>query len=57
MKHLKGLLYFTDGDGIYPEKKPDYDTAFVFLNEELRKGRAPDWALTLTLDIELETGK
>ena len=57
VKHLKGLLYFTDGDGIYPEKKPDYDTAFVFLNEELRKGRAPDWALTLTLDIELETGK
>ncbi len=57
VKHLKGLLYFTDGDGIYPEKKPDYDTAFVFLNEELRKGRAPDWALSLTLDIELETGK
>lgn len=54
VKHLKGLLYFTDGDGIYPEKKPDYDTAFVFLNEELRKGRAPDWALTLTLDTELE---
>lgn len=55
LKNLKGLLYFTDGDGIYPERKPDYDTAFVFLNEELRKGRAPDWALTLTLDIELET--
>ena len=55
VKHLKGLLYFTDGDGIYPEQKPDYDTAFVFLNEELRKGRAPDWALTLTLDAELET--
>lgn len=54
LKNLKGLLYFTDGDGIYPERKPDYDTAFVFLNEELRKGRAPDWALTLTLDIELE---
>ncbi len=55
VKHLKGLLYFTDGDGIYPEQKPDYDTAFVLLNEELRKGRAPDWALTLTLDAELET--
>lgn len=55
VKQLKGLLYFTDGDGIYPEQKPDYDTAFVFLNEELRKGKAPDWALTLTLDIEVET--
>lgn len=55
IRHLKGLLYFTDGDGIYPDHKPDYETAFVFLNEKLRKGRAPDWALTLTLDRELET--
>jgi len=54
LRHLKGLLYFTDGDGIYPDHKPDYETAFVFLNEKLRKGRAPDWALTLTLDRELE---
>lgn len=52
LSSLKGLLYFTDGDGIYPDQKPDYETAFVFLNEELRKGRAPDWALTLTLDLE-----
>lgn len=57
LKHLKGLLYFTDGDGIYPEERPEYDTAFVFLNEELRKGKAPDWALTLTLDLEVETGR
>lgn len=56
LKQLKGLLYFTDGDGIYPSEKPEYETAFVFLNEELRKGKAPDWALTLTLDRELETG-
>ena len=57
LKKLKGLLYFTDGDGIYPSQKPEYETAFVFLNEELRKGKAPGWALTLTLDRELETGK
>ena len=50
LKHLKGLLYFTDGDGIYPDRKPGYETAFVFLNEELRKGTAPSWAQTLTLD-------
>ena len=54
LKDLKGLLYFTDGDGIYPSVKPDYETAFVFLNEELTKGKAPGWALTLTLDRELE---
>lgn len=55
LKGLRGLLYFTDGDGIYPSERPEYDTAFVFLNEELQKGKAPDWALTLTLDKELET--
>lgn len=57
LKHLKGLLYFTDGDGIYPDHKPGYETAFVFLNEKLRRGKAPDWALTLTLDRELEKRK
>ena len=56
LQNLKGLLYFTDGDGICPDRRPDYDTAFVFLNEELRKGRGPVWAQTLTLDMELETG-
>lgn len=54
LSDLKGLLYFTDGDGIYPEHKPDYETAFVFLNEELMRGKAPAWAQTLTLDIEME---
>ncbi len=32
---LKGLLYFTDGYGRYPLKKPPYDTAFVFLKRGL----------------------
>ncbi len=54
LSDLKGLLYFTDGDGIYPEHKPDYEIAFVFLNEELMRGKAPAWAQTLTLDIEME---
>lgn len=53
-KNLKGLLYFTDGDGIYPSKAPAYETAFVYLNEGLRKGKAPDWAWTLTLDREVD---
>ncbi len=39
---------------VYPEHKPDYETAFVFLNEELMRGKAPAWAQTLTLDIEME---
>ena len=55
LKNLKGLLYFTDGDGIYPDQKPEYETAFVFLNEELQRGKAPAWAQTLTLDVDMET--
>lgn len=31
LKNLRALIYFTDGDGIYPGQKPDYETAFVFL--------------------------
>ena len=51
LQNLKGLLYFTDGDGIYPSQKPGYETAFVFLNKELRKGHPPGWAIALTLDL------
>lgn len=49
IRNLKGLIYFTDGDGIYPRKAPDYDTAFVFLERALEKGQVPDWAYRLNL--------
>ena len=55
LKNLKGLLYFTDGDGIYPSEQPEYETAFVFLNEALKKGKPPAWAHSLTLDLCEET--
>ena len=29
-QNLKGVLYFTDGKGIYPAKRPPYETAFLF---------------------------
>lgn len=48
LQNLRGLLYFTDGFGIYPKKKPDYDTAFVFWkDEELDDTKVPSWALKL----------
>ncbi len=53
LTNLKGLLYFTDGDGIYPDWIPSYETAFVFLNRELKKGKTPDWAEDLTLGLEI----
>lgn len=47
---LKGLLYFTDGRGIYPVHKPPYDTAFVFIQDQYRDESVPPWAIKLILD-------
>ncbi len=46
---LKGLLYFTDGYGTYPVKKPPYDVAFVFLEQDYRDVDVPPWAMKLIL--------
>ncbi|MBR1629679.1 MAG: hypothetical protein IJ679_10535 [Lachnospiraceae bacterium] len=46
LRSLKGLLYFTDGYGIYPERATDFDTAFVFANgEDFDDTKVPDWAI------------
>ncbi len=49
---LKGLLYFTDGRGIYPEKMPPYEVAFVFMEEEYEDVNVPPWAIRLILREE-----
>lgn len=49
---LKGLLYFTDGKGIYPKKMPSYETAFVFLKEDYEDVDVPPWAMKLILEEE-----
>lgn len=49
---FKGLIYFTDGYGIYPNKAPDYDTMFVFLKEDERKPEVPWWAIRVVLTEE-----
>ena len=50
--HLKGLIYFTDGFGTFPAKKPSYETAFVFLQEEYNDPDVPAWAIKLILKNE-----
>lgn len=52
IRNLKGLVYFTDGDGIFPRHRPSYETAFVFLNRALEKSRIPDWAIRLNLEMQ-----
>lgn len=46
---LKGLIYFTDGKGIYPVKMPPYDTAFVFMEESYSDVDVPPWAIKIIL--------
>ena len=48
--HLKGLIYFTDGYGDFPAKKPDYETAFVFIRDEYDNPEVPPWAIKLVLE-------
>ena len=50
--HLKGLIYFTDGYGTFPERKPDYETAFVFVRDNYDIPAVPPWAIKLILEPE-----
>ena len=47
---LKGMIYFTDGCGTFPERKPDYTTAFVFVQDEYNDLNVPPWAIRLILE-------
>ena len=51
-RRLRALFYFTDGDGIYPEEKPPYETAF-FIRQEKNPGIAkqapPEWIRVIPL--------
>lgn len=49
---LRGLVYFTDGYGTFPIRKPEYETAFVFMKEDYRDVDVPPWAIKLILDPE-----
>jgi len=51
LKDLCGLLYFTDGKGTYPAKKPGYKTAFLFL-EDYEEENVPVWAIRVRLEEE-----
>ncbi len=48
-KDLRGLMYFTDGMGTYPERRPPYDTAFVFCDDRYLEHDVPPWAMRLVV--------
>ncbi|MGN0410079.1 MAG: VWA-like domain-containing protein [Candidatus Fimousia sp.] len=57
IQDLKGLLYFTDGKGTFPAVCPDYQTAFVFIQDEYEDVKVPSWAMKLILDEHSIGGK
>ena len=52
LTNLGGLIYFTDGQGTYPARKPDYDAAFVFVDDATAAASppVPTWAMKVVLD-------
>ncbi len=50
--NLRGLIYFTDGWGTFPAQKPDYETAFVFVDDGMNNYDVPPWAIKLVLQKE-----
>ncbi len=49
---LRGLVYFTDGEGVYPRRPPAYDTVFAFLDDGYSDPEVPSWALKVLIDKE-----
>ncbi len=49
-RNLKGVLYFTDGYGEFPKKKPSFETAFVFVKEDYTDVKVPTWAMKVILE-------
>lgn len=48
---LRGLLYFTDGFGIYPEQVPSFETAFILPADKWTEPPVPPWAIKLFLNF------
>lgn len=50
LSDLKGLIYFTDGLGQFSDKAPDFDAAFVFLDEGEMLPPVPPWAMKVVIE-------
>ena len=52
LKGIRGLIYFTDGYGIFPSKPTDYKTAFAFAQMD-QSVRVPPWIMKTYIEKEL----
>lgn len=51
-KNFNGVIYFTDGDGIYPEKPPRFKSVFLINDNGFDKEKLPPWATPLYLETD-----
>ena len=49
IRDMRGLLYFTDGKGKFPEQAPSYDTAFIIHNDSMSEIYVPEWEMKIEL--------
>lgn len=47
---INGLIYFTDGDGLYPDAIPEFKTVFAIYDNGFDKSKVPSWATVLYIN-------
>lgn len=52
LTQLQGLIYFTDGLGIFPAEKPPYETAFIIHRGDYEQPPVPSWAQHMAVTEE-----
>jgi len=50
--NLKGMIYFTDGQGLFPFHSPQYHVAIVYIDDPNNDLAVPPWAIKLVLQPE-----
>ena len=55
--HLQGILYFTDGYGVFPDAPPAYRVIFAMLQYRYDDIDLPPWAEKLVLEADKPKGK
>lgn len=48
---LKGVLFFSDGRGIFPTSRPPYETVFIFFRHRYDAIDVPEWVQMRVLDV------
>ena len=56
LRGLKGMLYFSDGRGIFPSEPPDYEVTFAFLKHRFDDIDVPNWVRRLVIDAPVPKG-